>query len=286
MRLFLDKKESFSWHEDMFLDNSQLQVHYLKDLVTMVDPTNKFSFLSYLLEKGRLYPFLHRKTHVVSRLEFSDYFKWAANNMRNVNFGTRVIAIEYKSNKFLVNTNNGTCVAKNIVIGTGIIPDISKDFADELSETVFHNSQYKSFKSRFSLSNKRVLVVGGGQSGAEIIDDILSSADYPSEIAWLSRRDSFFSLEDSCFSNEFYSPAFTEYFYELSYASRMRKNEALNLTSDGITESLVNSIYDKIYNIKFDKKLGSKLPSFRASYQNRDNCLASFSFLSISFSWF
>jgi hypothetical protein len=35
-----------------------------------------------------------------------------------------------------------------------------------------------------------------------------------------------------------------------------------------------------------DKKLGSKLPSFRASYQNRDNCLASFSFLSISFSWF
>ena len=34
------------------------------------------------------------------------------------------------------------------------------------------------------------------------------------------------------------------------------------------------------------KKLGSKLPSFRASYQNRDNCLASFSFLSISFSWF
>ncbi len=41
---FLEANSKFSWHENMLIENAKLQVHYLKDLVSLIDPTNKFLF--------------------------------------------------------------------------------------------------------------------------------------------------------------------------------------------------------------------------------------------------
>ncbi|HET8661472.1 MAG TPA: SidA/IucD/PvdA family monooxygenase [Micromonosporaceae bacterium] len=55
---FFEAEASFRWHCGIMVPGAQLQVSFLKDLVTLVDPTSSFSFLNYLASEGRLYRFL------------------------------------------------------------------------------------------------------------------------------------------------------------------------------------------------------------------------------------
>ncbi|MFN7053210.1 MAG: SidA/IucD/PvdA family monooxygenase, partial [Gemmobacter sp.] len=52
--LFLEAQPAFAWHPGMMIPGADMQVSFLKDLVSLRDPTSGFSFLSYLHEKGRL----------------------------------------------------------------------------------------------------------------------------------------------------------------------------------------------------------------------------------------
>ncbi|MEG2825515.1 MAG: SidA/IucD/PvdA family monooxygenase, partial [Acinetobacter sp.] len=45
---FFEQKAQFDWHAGMQLPNTVLQVPFMADLVSMVDPTSPFSFLNYL----------------------------------------------------------------------------------------------------------------------------------------------------------------------------------------------------------------------------------------------
>ena len=63
--LFFDRKPHFTWHDDQLITGSTLQVSIFKDLVSLSDPTNRFSFLPYLHEQGRIYHFLNAQfSHV------------------------------------------------------------------------------------------------------------------------------------------------------------------------------------------------------------------------------
>jgi len=48
---FIEKQANFVWHAGMLLPKSNLQVSHLKDLVTLVDPTNPYSYINYLHSK-------------------------------------------------------------------------------------------------------------------------------------------------------------------------------------------------------------------------------------------
>lgn len=41
---FLEQKPEFQWHPGMLIEGSTLQVPFLADLVSMVDPTSPYSF--------------------------------------------------------------------------------------------------------------------------------------------------------------------------------------------------------------------------------------------------
>ena len=58
-------------------------------------------------------------------------------------------------------------------------------------------------------------MIGGGQSGAEVVDYLLTMDDSIKNLIWVSKRINFHSLDDSCFANEFHSPTYLEYFYKL-----------------------------------------------------------------------
>lgn len=258
--LFLEKKQSFEWHEGMLLNNSKLQVHYLKDLVSLIDPTSHFSFLCHLVETNRIFQFLHRKEQSISREEFNNYYKWAANKIIHVNYDNEVNEIDYKDGIFIVKTQNKKIFySKNIVLGTGTTPNILPNVEQYLGDACFHNAEYKSAKSKLNFKYKKIAIVGGGQSGAEVLDDILHLNNLPSEIDWISRRTNFHPLEDACFSNEFYSPSYTKYFFDLPLEVRKNKLKNLLLSSDGISIDIANSIYNKIYDMKFVKCLPIKI---------------------------
>ena len=85
----LDASEKFVWHPGMMLPGTHLQVPFMADLVTMADPTSKHSFLNYLKEQGRIYPFYIRDNFYALREEYSNYLAWAATNIDSVRFGHR-----------------------------------------------------------------------------------------------------------------------------------------------------------------------------------------------------
>ncbi len=248
---FFDKKSEFNWHEGMQLDNAKLQVHFLKDLATCVDPTNPYTFLAYLVEQGRIYQFLNCKKDTVSRCEFNNYLQWTSHKIPNLIFGEEIIDINYGKQGFKVISNNQEVYAKHIAIGTGIKPYIPQQFAQFLNETFFHNHDFNYYAKNIDFSNKRVAIIGGGQSGAEVFDSIISQRKKPANILWLSKRQNFQPLDDSCFANEYYTPHYVKYFYELPLEMRQSKLAQQHLTSDGITQEFVDAIYNKLYELKY-----------------------------------
>ena len=74
--LFFDKKPYFSWHEGMLIENTYLQNTHLKDLTSLSNPQSKFSFLSFLHHKKRIYEWLNSEFDRPLRQEYNQYLKW------------------------------------------------------------------------------------------------------------------------------------------------------------------------------------------------------------------
>ncbi|EGQ8312752.1 SidA/IucD/PvdA family monooxygenase [Vibrio cholerae] len=250
--IFFDQKPSFAWHDGMMLKNTSLQVSMFKDLVTLADPTNKFSFVSYLHHHGRLLQFLNSKFDQISRLEFADYLKWAAENNSNVCFNESVNSIDFNGEYFIINTSRRRVLGKHVVIGAGITPYVPQFVSDQLDcDTNFHIHEFARRQRNFD--GKKVVVVGGGQSGAEAVLELLNRTgnNAPREIIWLSRRENFFPIDDSPFTNDFFTPSHSNYFFEQDPNFRNSFLERNVLASDGISEHTLRDIYQRIYFMRY-----------------------------------
>ncbi|WP_375411720.1 lysine N(6)-hydroxylase/L-ornithine N(5)-oxygenase family protein [uncultured Bradyrhizobium sp.] len=247
---FFEKKKEFSWHPGLQIPNASLQVSFLKDLVTLADPTNPFSFLAYLHEHGRTYQFLNARFDAVTREEFTLYFKWAARRNANVHFDEEVVGIDFKDD-FIVRTNRRELRSENLSIGVGKVPSVPEFAAQKLGPTMFHSADYMRHIGRFG--GKRVAVVGSGQSGAEIFQNLISQEGdaTPSHVAWISRRACFWPLDDSPFTNDLFMPCHQRYFSSLSETTRRRFLNDNVLASDGISELTLRDIYRRLYLQRF-----------------------------------
>lgn len=222
----------------------------LKDLVTLSDPTNEFSFLSYLHSHGRLYHFINAQFDAIPRREFRNYMEWVSRRNRNVVFGEEVLSIEFDGT-FIVHTSRDTVTADNISVGVGIQPWFPQHARDAVGDIQFHVSEFTA-KERH-LGGKRIAIVGGGQSGAEAFLDLISrpARELPHRVIWISRRANYFPIDDTPFTNDYYMPSFSDYFYQLDRTTREGFNERNVLTSDGISESTLREIYQKAYVHRF-----------------------------------
>lgn len=248
--LFLDRKPSFSWHDGQQMSGNTLQVSLFKDLVTLADPTNPFSFLSYLHDNGRLYHFLNAQFDAVPRAEFRNYLAWAARRNKNIVFGETVEEVSFDE-VFRIRTDRRAVSADNVVVGVGSHPWVPSFAYDNLGSTQFHVSGYRDAAQ--NLANKRVVVIGGGQSGAEVFLDLISQRGdrLPRRVSWLSRRGNFFPIDDSSFTNDFYMPSYADYFFTLAREARHSFNRENLLSSDGISGKTLKEIYQRVYTHRF-----------------------------------
>jgi lysine N6-hydroxylase len=120
---FFDKNPAFEWHPGLLFPEATIQVSYLKDLVTLVDPRSDYSFLAFLRAHKRLYRFINR-TQTVSRKEFNQYLQWAAGRLPSVEFGAEVREVAVDEESFLVQVDHRMVRTRNIVLGTGLVPNI------------------------------------------------------------------------------------------------------------------------------------------------------------------
>lgn len=93
--LFLDKQADYRWHGNTLVTQSELQISFLKDLVTLRNPTSPYSFVNYLKHHGRLVDFINLGTFYPCRMEFNDYLRWVAGHFTEQSrYGEEVLRIE------------------------------------------------------------------------------------------------------------------------------------------------------------------------------------------------
>ncbi|SFD00804.1 lysine N6-hydroxylase [Chitinophaga sp. CF118] len=253
--IFFDHKKEFSWHPGLMFPDAKLQVSILKDLVTMIDPTNKFSFLNYLKEERKLYIFAARNGFSnVKRKEFEAYLKWVVSKLDNLYFNSNVEEIDHTGELFKVKVNSEIFETRNILMGAGLTSNIPNFCRSWLSSTLFHSSQF--LKQYNNYRGKSVAIIGDGQSSCEILKFILENDDdsLPSRINWIFRNHRLNLLEDTPFANELYTPNYSEYIYSLEKNQRTKLIEQEKYTSDGVSGSMLNEIYDLLYYMKFNTK--------------------------------
>lgn len=248
--LFLDQKKCFDWHDGQQIPGASIQVSMLKDLVSLSEPTSPFSFLSYLYDVGRIYHFLNAQFDAVPRQEFRNYMEWASRKNENVVFGRRVHRVEHQD-RFLIHATEMTVTADNIVVGVGIQPWMPPQARAHAGERQFHVSEFLAKAS--AVGGLRVGVVGGGQSGAEAFLDLISRTgnQSPRRVVWISRRPNYLPLDDSPFTNDYYTPSYSDYFASLDPSTRHALNARDILTSDGISQATLRLIYQRIYTRRF-----------------------------------
>ncbi|MEI9425678.1 SidA/IucD/PvdA family monooxygenase [Mesorhizobium sp. Cs1299R1N1] len=255
--LFLEKREAFCWHPGLAVPNSRLQVSPLKDCVTLVDPTSPYSFLNYLALHGRLYSFVNKRNASTSRREFTDYYQWVARRLRTLRFSEEVVDVVPFRDGYRVNTSTTTYLARAVVIGVGVEPKIPGCARRLLCDTVYHAADYLERKPPYP--DEDVLVVGGGQSGAEIVEHILTRP-VATRITWVTARTNLFAMDDNSFVNEAYMPGYSQRFHALPLRQRRAIVEREKLTSDGISAELCNRLYEMLYERSVD---GTLADSFR-----------------------
>ncbi|MEU5878734.1 SidA/IucD/PvdA family monooxygenase [Spirillospora sp. NPDC047279] len=246
--VFFDRQSEMTWHGGLLLESSELQVHYLKDLVTPVDPTSRFTFLNYLSQRGVLYQFLNRRGGAVSRSQFQHYFRWVADALPTTRFRSAVQHVEFDGELFRVRVNGVEHSSRHLAVATGPRPTVPDCARPHLGDRVFHASEYR--QRREALRGSRIVVVGGGQTGAEVVLDIMENLPHE-RLAWYGRRLAFSQLEDNSFINDLYVPSFTREFRAAAEDKRRELLDRLAMSSDGISQRLVDAIYRLAYERSF-----------------------------------
>ncbi|MGP9822319.1 lysine N(6)-hydroxylase/L-ornithine N(5)-oxygenase family protein [Salinarimonas sp. NSM] len=244
----LERRAAFAWHEGLLFPHADLQVSCLKDLVSLVDTTSAYSFLAFLQDEGRLYHFLNAGFPAVRRREFDQYLRWAAERLASVRFGEPALAVAFDG-AFAVSTATDTHRARDLVLGTGLRPAIPPCAVGRIGERVFHASELLGRAPR--LGGRRVAVIGGGQTGAEIVLHLLSGERPPAEIVWISRRANLLPLDDSPFVNELFTPGYNRYFAGLAPDRRRALVREQALASDGISMGLLQALYRRLYELRY-----------------------------------
>lgn len=255
--LFFDQSPSFDWHPGLLLDSATLQVPFMADLVTMADPTSRYSFLNYCKETGRLYKFYIRENFRVLRKEYNKYCQWVAAQLNSCRFGERVKAIIYRNGIYEMDVENmasgqvSTYYAKQLVLGTGTKPYLPGFIDQQAMPGVIHTSQYLYHKEAL-LRNGSVTVIGSGQSAAEVFQDLLPATQQGLQLNWYTRSPRFYPMEYSKLTLELTSPEYVDYFYELPAEKRQSLLTQQNPLYKGINFDLINDIFDQLYELSVE----------------------------------
>ncbi|TQM84144.1 lysine N6-hydroxylase [Saccharothrix saharensis] len=206
----LEARPELRWHSGVMFGDAVLQVSFLADLVTLVDPTHPLSFLAYLRDADRLYPFYVRERFHPTRREYEDYLRWAAARLP-VRFSHAVTSVRWEDDRFAVSGPGFSVDARHLVLGVGTTPAVPPALAG-LGDRLVHSSDYL----HRALAADRVTVVGSGQSGAEIVRDLLRrNLDGGPAVTWLTRTPVFAPLDYTKLVLEMTTPSYVRHFHSL-----------------------------------------------------------------------
>ncbi|MCX2971527.1 MULTISPECIES: SidA/IucD/PvdA family monooxygenase [Streptomyces] len=259
---YLERAATSAWQPHQVLPGTDIQHHFLRDLATPRDPRSRFTFPSFLLASGRFYPFTLLGGYV-SRLEWSEYVQWAAEQVRTpAEYHREVLRAEpvvdadgtvRTARVVSRDPRDGTVhehLGRNVVVATGHRPHVPEVFREGLGPRVFHAAEYLPRLAALPAPQGRAprfAVVGGGQTAGEIVLHL--AAEHPAaDIHSLVRHAGFRMYELGHFSNEVYFPGETDYFYGLDDAGRERALDQARATNYAAVDPDVSTaLYQAAY---------------------------------------
>jgi L-ornithine N5-oxygenase len=266
---FLERQDRFGWHRGMLLDDATMQVSFLKDLVTMRNPSSDFSFLSYLQERGRLVEFINHKVLFPLRIEFHDYLEWAAARVDPVvTYGQQVVDVEpvevdgrIVAFDVISESTTGAGVpagpgpetgrvvrARNVAVAVGLAPSLP--FGAALSGRVWHNldllPRAEALAGR-EPAPRRFVVVGAGQSAAEAVAYL--HAEFPTaEVCSVFSRYGYAPSDDTPFANRIFDPEAVDMYYDADDdVKRMLFDYHRNTNYSVVDAELIEELYRREY---------------------------------------
>lgn len=261
--LFLEAQSRFNWHPGMILPGTTLQVPFLADLVTMVAPTSRFSFLNYLHQHGRLYHFYFYENFKIFRKEYNLYCQWVSEQLTSIRFGARVLDVRREiaggSNSdegyrvFFGDTDGNqthSVTAKHVVLGYGTRPAVPEFVRAIQGPGVFHTAEFAKHQSQVA-DARRAIVIGSGQSAGECVLEILRTMP-DTDLHWYTRGQGFLPMEYSKLGLEYFSPEYIGYFHNLPEQTRDRIRRGQDLFYKGISSVTIAEIYDTLYERSLD----------------------------------
>ncbi|MGN7788031.1 lysine N(6)-hydroxylase/L-ornithine N(5)-oxygenase family protein [Niabella sp. 22666] len=255
--IFLEQKSEFNWHDGMLIPGSTLQVSYLADLVTLADPSSKFSYLNFLRSHNRLIQFGVHEQGYITRSEYNRYCRWVCGQLNNLIFGYKVNHIHYdpKQDVFIISSYDQnadmirTIKAHKLVVGIGSQPGLPCNSHEFLGDKVLHAADYM-YRRPEILKSKKVVLIGSGQSAAEIFYDLLYQLDtIETPLHWYTRSDRFYAMEHSKLNYEMTSPDYIDFFFGLERDEKTRLLKSQATLYKGINHQLINAIYDRLYSL-------------------------------------
>ena len=243
---FLERQPEFGWHRGMLIEDATMQVSFLKDLVTMRNPASDFSFLSYLHSQGRLVDFINHKNLFPLRIEFHDYFGWAAAQVDDqVAYGQEVVSV---GEGFEVRTADGSAYrARNLVLGTGLRPNLPDNITP--SDRVWHNHELLHRIDEVR-DPARCVVIGAGQSAAEVTA-FLHGRFPGAEVCAVFARYGYSPSDDSAFANRIFDPEAVDAFYTApDDVKRRLMGYHANTNYSAVDIDLIDELYRRLYQEK------------------------------------
>src|SRR5215207_772904 len=130
-------------------------------------------------------PFPAPPTHLADKDEVADYLeRYAERFDLPVRSGTRAESLAHDGERWILRTSRGTLEADNVIVATGPFQRPKVPAAASLLDQGIHQLHSTGYRSPFDLPDGPVLVVGAGNSGAQIA---LELARYRQ--VWLAGRD-------------------------------------------------------------------------------------------------
>lgn len=254
-----ERRPRFGWHPDMLLDGTTMQISFLKDLVTLRNPQSPFSFLAYLKDRGRIVDFVNHQTFFPTRVEFTDYLEWVAQRVDSqIVYGTEVVALERLSDeadgadggdgaRFTVRVNgpDGESVvrARSVVVASGLRQRLP-DWATR-GPRLFHNHELLTRLRALPAQTEpeRFLVVGGGQSAAEVARHLHTT--FPSAVVDCAFNSyGFQPADDSPYANRVFDPDAVDDFYNAPAEIRAELMVRHSTTNYACVDlELINELY-------------------------------------------
>ncbi|MFV0889401.1 lysine N(6)-hydroxylase/L-ornithine N(5)-oxygenase family protein [Metapseudomonas otitidis] len=273
--LYLDKQADYRWHGNTLVNQSELQISFLKDLVTLRNPTSPYSFVNYLRQHDRLVDFINLGTFYPCRMEYNDYLRWVAGQFADqCRYGEEVQAVEpllegnqVQALRVVSRDANGQSqvrTARAVVLSAGGTPRVPQAFRHLKGDArVFHHAQYlERIQQQPCASGQpmRIAIVGGGQSAAEAFIDLNDS--YPNvQVDVILRGSALKPADDSPFVNEVFSPEFTDLIFSQPTAERERLIREYHNTNYSVVDL---DLIERIYGIFYRQKVsGSRRHAFR-----------------------